>query len=166
MSAHQAMHVRHQRLRNAARLVATAPGSRNVKVSLTMPAGYRVAATAFDNRAGGRKDSSGNSPRIASGVYHLTSVTRPFASNRIDRESPYSHVSMSPFPYRSRVVSCGSPQMALTSFVVIPTRGIVAAGRAGTRDFAALGAGVAPAFEPGAVAGIAPSESNSQGKFW
>ena len=74
---------------------------------------------------------------------------------------------MSPFAYSSLVVSRGSPQMAFTSLVVIPTRGIVvAAGRSGILDFAALGGGAAPAFAPGAVAGMAPSESNSHGKFW
>lgn len=56
--------------------------------------------------------------------------------------------------------------MAFTSFVVIPTRGIVAAGRAGTRDFPALGADAVTVFGAGELAGIAPSESNSHGKFW
>jgi len=60
--------------------------------------------------------------------YHLISATRPFISNRIDREPAYIHVSISPFAYSSLVVSMGSPQTAFTCFVVIPTCGVVAAG--------------------------------------
>ena len=60
---------------------------------------------------------------------------------------------MSPFAYSSLVVSRGSPQMAFTSLVVIPTRGIVATGRAGSRDLAAFGGTDTLVFAASAVAG-------------
>lgn len=73
---------------------------------------------------------------------------------------------MSPFAYSSLVVSRGSPQIAFTWFVVMPTRGVLVAGRAGVGDCTCLGGGDALPFAAASVTGIAPSESNSHGKFW
>src|SRR5512133_3845588 len=87
--------------------------------------------------------------------YRLISATRPFRSNRIDRESAYVHVSMSPLAYSSFVVSMGCPQIAFTCSVVIPTRGVVAPGVGCEASPGPLDGACTPAT--GAAADTAPS---------
>jgi hypothetical protein len=83
----------------------------------------------------------------------------------MDRESAYVHVSIFPFAYSSLLMSVGSPQIAFTSLVVIPTRGIVVTEAARTVAGVAATAG-ALTLVAGIVVGAVPSESNSHGKFW
>src|SRR5207344_2087939 len=98
-------------------------------------------------------------------------ATRLLRSKRTDREGPYDQISeRSPSPGSSQCVSVGSPHMALTSSVVIPTRG--SAGAAG--DFFGPGASTGDFFAPttsaddffgsAASIGIPPIDSNWQGK--